>query len=72
VKDTSWADVHVEAVNDGVKNMLDLQPTIVENNSEKVETFYVNTCPMNCSSHGECVDPGNSLSFLLNDYCKRV
>ncbi|XP_060570785.1 uncharacterized protein LOC132729062 isoform X2 [Ruditapes philippinarum] len=58
VKDTSWADVHVEAVNNGVKNMLDLQPTVVENNSEKVKTFYVNTCPMNCSNQGECVESG--------------
>jgi hypothetical protein len=61
MKDTHWANFLVEAFNDGVKNMLDLQPKIVENNLEKVNTFYANTCPMNCSNHGECMESGNTL-----------
>ena len=69
VNDVSWADVHVEAANDGVKNMLNLQPKIIENNTEKVKTFFLNTCPMNCSNKGQCVDPGKCyipLYFLVN------
>ncbi|XP_060556760.1 uncharacterized protein LOC132717337, partial [Ruditapes philippinarum] len=71
MKDTHWANFLVEAFNDGVKNMLDLQPKIVKNNSEKVKAFYANTCPMNCSNHGECIESGicSCLTFYKGSDC---
>ncbi|XP_060573106.1 neurogenic locus Notch protein-like [Ruditapes philippinarum] len=54
--DTSWAAAHVESINNIVKNMMELDPIYVANNSEKVVRFYKNTCPGNCSNTGECND----------------
>lgn len=57
-RDTSWAKTHVESVNSIANDMIELQPVYVANNKEKVETFFLNTCPGNCSDNGNCTITG--------------
>ncbi|XP_060592828.1 uncharacterized protein LOC132747457 isoform X4 [Ruditapes philippinarum] len=54
--DTSWAAAHVDSLNNIVKNIIEREPSYVINNSEKVVTFYKQTCPGNCSNNGNCTD----------------
>jgi hypothetical protein len=54
--DTSLALAHVESVNNIVKNMIEREPSYTANNTEKVVTFFKNTCPGNCSNNGDCTD----------------
>lgn len=60
--DTRFADVHVEAINEGVKNMIDLQPVYAAKNTEEIEVFLKNTCPLNCTDRGICSDEGKIFS----------
>ncbi|XP_060570056.1 uncharacterized protein LOC132728427 [Ruditapes philippinarum] len=61
--DTSWALAHVESVNNIVKNIIELEPSYTANNTEKVVTFFKNTCPGNCSNNGECTDTSECVCF---------
>ncbi|XP_053377681.1 neurogenic locus notch homolog protein 1-like isoform X15 [Mercenaria mercenaria] len=52
--DKSLSEVHIESMNTIVKTIMDKEPVYVANNTEKVDIFYENTCPLNCSGRGNC------------------
>ncbi|XP_053387517.1 von Willebrand factor D and EGF domain-containing protein-like isoform X3 [Mercenaria mercenaria] len=52
--DKSISELHVESVNEIVKIIMDKEPVYVATNKEKVDIFYENTCPLNCSGKGNC------------------
>ncbi|XP_060602735.1 uncharacterized protein LOC132755828 [Ruditapes philippinarum] len=56
--DTAWIDAHVSVLNNAVDTILRMSPGFVANNTEKVNSFRIETCLNNCSGNGFCAITG--------------
>jgi hypothetical protein len=63
--DTAWIDAHVSVLNNAVDTILRMSPGFVANNTEKVNSFRIETCLNNCSGNGVCAITGKYLYIPL-------